>query len=80
MSHFMFHSKIRLTNVFRFLYFLRIFSGVGDLTKLNIPAGDSGGELDPHGADGNGENQFRSISLWFSHCIRGRLIDFCVCV
>lgn len=30
-------------------------SGIGDLTKINIPAGDSGGELDPHGADGNGE-------------------------
>ncbi|TCD62764.1 hypothetical protein EIP91_006436 [Steccherinum ochraceum] len=29
-------------------------TGVGDLTKLNIPKGDSGGELDPHGADGNG--------------------------
>ncbi|THH03063.1 hypothetical protein EW145_g6560 [Phellinidium pouzarii] len=29
-------------------------TGVGDLTKLNIPSGDSGGELDPHGADGNG--------------------------
>ncbi|KAF8872561.1 hypothetical protein CPB85DRAFT_1444959 [Mucidula mucida] len=29
-------------------------TGVGDLTKLNIPAGDAGGELDPHGADGNG--------------------------
>lgn len=29
-------------------------TGVGDLTKLNIPAGDNGGELDPHGADGNG--------------------------
>lgn len=29
-------------------------NGVGDLTKLNIPSGDSGGELDPHGADGNG--------------------------
>lgn len=27
-------------------------TGVGDLTKLNIPAGDDGGELDPHGADG----------------------------
>jgi hypothetical protein len=25
------------------------------LTKLNIPANDGGGELDPHGADGNGE-------------------------
>lgn len=29
-------------------------TGVGDLTKLNIPAGDEGGELDPHGATGNG--------------------------
>lgn len=29
-------------------------TGGGDLTKLNIPAGDEGGELDPHGADGNG--------------------------
>ncbi|KAF8328095.1 uncharacterized protein EI90DRAFT_3155848 [Cantharellus anzutake] len=29
-------------------------TGVGDLTKLNIPAGDTGGELDPHGADGLG--------------------------
>ena len=28
--------------------------GYGDLTKINIPRGDSGGELDPHGADGNG--------------------------
>lgn len=28
--------------------------GVGDLTQLNIPAGDTGGELDPHGQDGNG--------------------------
>lgn len=29
-------------------------TGVGDLTSLNIPAGDQGGELDPHGATGNG--------------------------
>ncbi|EJU02335.1 hypothetical protein DACRYDRAFT_43793, partial [Dacryopinax primogenitus] len=29
-------------------------TGVGDMTQLNIPAGDEGGELDPHGADGNG--------------------------
>lgn len=30
--------------------------GVGDLTKINVPPGnDGGGELDPHGADGNGE-------------------------
>lgn len=29
-------------------------TGVGDFTKINIPSGDEGGELDPHGADGNG--------------------------
>jgi len=29
-------------------------TGVGDLTKINVPAGDAGGELDPHGADGEG--------------------------
>lgn len=28
--------------------------GYGDLTKLNIPFGDYGGELDPHGAEGLG--------------------------
>ncbi|KAG8907631.1 hypothetical protein FRB99_003093 [Tulasnella sp. 403] len=29
-------------------------TGIGDFTKIGIPASDSGGELDPHGADGNG--------------------------
>ena len=29
-------------------------TGTGDLTKINVPKGDSGGELVPHGADGNG--------------------------
>ncbi|CAO1621131.1 unnamed protein product [Parajaminaea phylloscopi] len=29
-------------------------TGTGDLTKLNIAAGDEGGELDPHGATGSG--------------------------
>ncbi|KAJ7792070.1 hypothetical protein B0H14DRAFT_3115270 [Mycena olivaceomarginata] len=29
-------------------------TGVGDFTKINIRGGDSGGELDPHGADSNG--------------------------
>ncbi|KAM5541919.1 hypothetical protein V8D89_004229 [Ganoderma adspersum] len=29
-------------------------TGVGDLTKINVPEGNTGGELDPHGADGNG--------------------------
>ncbi|KAJ6510834.1 hypothetical protein C8R45DRAFT_1161917 [Mycena sanguinolenta] len=28
--------------------------GNGDLTRLNIPSGDDGGELDPHGATGAG--------------------------
>jgi len=28
--------------------------GLGDLTKLNIAANDEGGELDPHGATGDG--------------------------
>ncbi|KAF8600113.1 hypothetical protein BDV93DRAFT_608884 [Ceratobasidium sp. AG-I] len=29
-------------------------TGWGDFTKMNIPARDAGGELDPHGADGLG--------------------------
>ncbi|KAF8524393.1 carbohydrate-binding module family 13 protein [Hysterangium stoloniferum] len=29
-------------------------TGSGDFTKINVPKGDAGGELDPHGADGNG--------------------------
>jgi len=29
-------------------------TGVGDFTKINIRKGDAGGELDPHGATGNG--------------------------
>ncbi|KAF7331497.1 hypothetical protein MKEN_00028600 [Mycena kentingensis (nom. inval.)] len=29
-------------------------TGTGNLTRLNVPKGDEGGELDPHGADGNG--------------------------
>ncbi|KAK0530210.1 hypothetical protein OC834_003397 [Tilletia horrida] len=29
-------------------------TGTGDFTKMNILPGDEGGELDPHGADGNG--------------------------
>ncbi|PWN25382.1 hypothetical protein BDZ90DRAFT_243438, partial [Jaminaea rosea] len=29
-------------------------TGTGDFTKINIAAGDQGGELDPHGATGNG--------------------------
>ncbi|GAA5956963.1 hypothetical protein JCM3765_006653 [Sporobolomyces pararoseus] len=29
-------------------------TGTGDFTKINVKAGDSGGELDPHGATGDG--------------------------
>ncbi|KAF9266440.1 carbohydrate-binding module family 13 protein [Marasmius fiardii PR-910] len=29
-------------------------TGQGDFTKINVRHGDDGGELDPHGADGNG--------------------------
>jgi len=29
-------------------------TGVGDFTKINVAPGDGGGELDPHGADSNG--------------------------
>ncbi|GAA5942064.1 uncharacterized protein JCM15063_004289 [Sporobolomyces koalae] len=29
-------------------------TGTGKFTQMNIPSGDEGGELDPHGADGNG--------------------------
>jgi hypothetical protein len=29
-------------------------TGVGNFTKINVKSGDEGGELDPHGADGNG--------------------------
>lgn len=35
-------------------------TGVGNLTMVNIPQGDAGGELDPHGADGNGVYLMRS--------------------
>ncbi|KAJ1303439.1 hypothetical protein OPQ81_011630 [Rhizoctonia solani] len=29
-------------------------TGIGDFTKIGVKANDDGGELDPHGADGNG--------------------------
>ncbi|CAD6582082.1 MAG: hypothetical protein CYPHOPRED_001832 [Cyphobasidiales sp. Tagirdzhanova-0007] len=29
-------------------------TGTGDFTKIHVPRGDEGGELDPHGASGNG--------------------------
>nr|GAT47198.1 predicted protein [Mycena chlorophos] len=34
--------------------YVQVTGVISDPTKLNIPANDQGGELDPHGADGNG--------------------------
>lgn len=44
-------------------------TGVGDFTKINVAKGDDGGELDPHGADGNGNpsKSFGDTSLVFFH-------------
>ncbi|UZJ56309.1 hypothetical protein CBS101457_005629 [Exobasidium rhododendri] len=51
-------------------------TGTGDLTLINLIAGDEGGELDPHGADGNGnpigglvfsnafDDKYRQIHEW----------------
>lgn len=39
-------------------------TGVGDFTKINIPAGDSGGELDNRGADGRGNPSMWSCSVF----------------
>ncbi|KAI0259033.1 hypothetical protein BC834DRAFT_962684 [Gloeopeniophorella convolvens] len=47
-------------------------TGVGDLTKINVPAGDAGGELDPHGADGNGNPVG---GLVFSNAFTGQFIQ-----
>ena len=39
-------------------------TGKGDFTKINVPAGDYGGELDPHGADAKGNpSKSRSYHL-----------------
>ena len=38
-------------------------TGVGDLTKINIPQGDEGGELDPHDAARNSGSNARAHSL-----------------
>jgi hypothetical protein len=47
-------------------------TGFGDLTKINIPAGDAGGELDPHGADGNGNPVG---GLVFSNAFTGQFVQ-----
>ncbi|KAH8830528.1 hypothetical protein DL96DRAFT_1461885, partial [Flagelloscypha sp. PMI_526] len=45
-------------------------TGIGDLTLINVKAKDSGGELDPHGADGNGNP---IGGLVFSSAFNGKL-------
>jgi hypothetical protein len=47
--------SLHLIDVFDFFvdFYVQILA-YGDFTKLNIPAGDQGGELDPHGAFGAG--------------------------
>ncbi|GAA5929787.1 hypothetical protein JCM1841_002648 [Sporobolomyces salmonicolor] len=40
--------------LFRRVHFQQTDKYIRKFTKMNIPAGDEGGELDPHGADGNG--------------------------
>ncbi|KAG8945550.1 hypothetical protein FRC04_000684 [Tulasnella sp. 424] len=48
-------------------------TGEGDFTKVGIPKGDSGGELDPHGADGNGNP---IGGLVFGNSFGGKYIQF----
>ena len=52
-----FRSLVRgsLSLVALYIHYFISDLGNGDLTKINVPAGDAGGELDPHGADGNGK-------------------------
>ena len=40
-----------------------LHAGGGDLTKVNIPKGDKGGGLDPHGVGGNGASGARALPL-----------------
>ncbi|BGP15550.1 hypothetical protein JCM10213_001359 [Rhodosporidiobolus nylandii] len=44
---------IKSAHLIRTPHYIQI-TGTGDFTKMNIQAGDAGGELDPHGADGLG--------------------------
>ncbi|KAF7301027.1 hypothetical protein MIND_00666500 [Mycena indigotica] len=64
-------------------------TGAVDMTKLNVPAGDEGGELDPHGADGNGNpvggvvfssafGQLQQIFEW-TNFMDGQLFCFRAC-
>ncbi|MBW0489445.1 hypothetical protein O181_029160 [Austropuccinia psidii MF-1] len=73
---------------FRNLHYVRTphyvqITGLGDFTKVNVPSGDTGGELDPSGADGHGnpigglafgeKGQFNHWTEFLAHdefCIR----------
>lgn len=47
-------SKMYISSKRQIMFKLLVLASVGDFTKINIPNKDAGGELDPHGADGNG--------------------------
>lgn len=52
-------TRLLPNNIFQGLHFVKTdryiqLTGVGDFTKIGIPAGDTGGELDAHGFDGKG--------------------------
>lgn len=47
---------------------LATVTGTGDFTKMNVAAGDEGGELDPSGADGNG-NPIGKLSCGNTSCL-----------
>lgn len=46
-------------------------TGEGDLTKINVAKGDDGGELDPHGATGEGN----PVGGLVFHCTKGKCIQ-----
>ncbi|CAO1633441.1 unnamed protein product [Sympodiomycopsis kandeliae] len=47
-------------------------TGTGDFTGMNIVSGDSGGELDPHGADGTGNPKGGIVF----HCENGKCSQY----
>ncbi|KAG8909268.1 hypothetical protein FRC01_007035 [Tulasnella sp. 417] len=48
-------------------------TGWGDFTTIGVPKGDEGGELDPHGADGNGNP---IGGLVFGNSFNGKYIQY----
>ena len=51
-------------------------TGVGDFTKINIKAGDAGGEIDNRGADGRGNPSTSSNTLVAIINIFQQLVDW----